>query len=162
METHSSSVLVPPPSVLFVDDDALVRRVFARSFRGRFELHLAASAEEALEAIYARPFDVVVAVDLLPRMRGLTLLRRVSEVRPGAGRVIVTSTTPLTAPLVAACASGLVHAAVEKPWSRELLGQRLRSLVLRLRGHAEGGLSSSRKVASASTRRLPGVGKARS
>ena len=66
-------------TVLLVDDEPMLRRVFARALRDRgYDVEAAESAEQALERLEARRFDLVVSDIVMPGMGGLALAAQVS------------------------------------------------------------------------------------
>lgn len=86
---HSS----PPETILFVEDEALVRMDMAEFLREcGYRVHEAANASEALEALQAKfAIDVVFTdINLPGDLNGLNLAEWVINNRPGV-RVIVTT-----------------------------------------------------------------------
>lgn len=84
MGTDASLEAIPPGQethqrILLVDDDPLVRQVLARMLRaeGYHELIHAASGEEALELMQAKPPDLVLLDIMLPGMDGYELAARI-------------------------------------------------------------------------------------
>ncbi|MFO1081245.1 MAG: response regulator [Reyranellaceae bacterium] len=86
-------------SILVVDDEADVAELFRQQFRrevrqGRYVMHFAQSAEEALDKLQqgVQPELVVVLSDInMPGMDGLGLLRRVKEQRADLPVIMVTA-----------------------------------------------------------------------
>lgn len=77
--------------LLFVDDDDDFRAVAARHFRRHgFDVHEAASGEEALELIERRHFDVAILDMRMPGMSGLDLLEKLSLTDPECEAIILT------------------------------------------------------------------------
>ncbi len=78
--------------VLFVDDEPPVLdalRNLLRKYRKVWEMSFATSGTEALEALAATPFDVVVSDMRMPGMDGASLLAEVKERHPACARVIL-------------------------------------------------------------------------
>jgi CheY-like chemotaxis protein len=70
--------------VLFVDDDELVRRVYARQIGAFADVTAASSGEAALEMIRTGTwFDAVVADVSMGGMSGVELYKQLCVVRPG-------------------------------------------------------------------------------
>ncbi len=82
-----------PLSLLVVDDDAGVRRVFTEVLAARepVEVNEASSGEEALEILRRRPVDVAFVDMRMPGLGGMDLLVRARQERPGLEIVIVTA-----------------------------------------------------------------------
>ena len=86
-------------SILVVDDEADVADLFRQQFRrevrqGRYVIHFAQSAEEALDKLGdgIEPELIVVYSDInMPGMDGLSLLRKVKERRADLPVIMVTA-----------------------------------------------------------------------
>ena len=66
------------PRVLCVDDEPNLLAALRRSLRGRFEVSLAQSALDALQALeHAGPFAIVITDLCMPGMNGIELLDRI-------------------------------------------------------------------------------------
>ncbi|MBN2492809.1 MAG: hybrid sensor histidine kinase/response regulator [Planctomycetes bacterium] len=77
--------------LLVVDDDAVIRRFFAKIFAGEgFRIESAANGAEALERIRSEDYDVVVTDLCMPRMDGLRLIRELHRTRPGTAVLAIT------------------------------------------------------------------------
>ncbi len=84
---------IQPPAarVLLVDDDAVLRRSWARFFRGTaLALDSAGDGREAMTKLREAVFDVVVSDIAMPDVDGVTLLRFVREHHPGTPVILVT------------------------------------------------------------------------
>ncbi|RNC71062.1 MAG: response regulator [Desulfuromonadales bacterium] len=82
----------PEKRVLVVDDTSPSRKGLARILeKGGFAVAIAPSGEEALKAVQATPFNIVVTDVTLPGMSGLNLLKLVKECKPDLELIIVTS-----------------------------------------------------------------------
>ncbi|MDP1827782.1 MAG: response regulator [Archangium sp.] len=78
------------PKVLVVDDEQNLLVGLSRILRGRFELTLANSGEEALRLFAAgRAFDVIVSDMRMPGMDGVQLLAHARRLLPEATRLIL-------------------------------------------------------------------------
>jgi two-component system response regulator HydG len=82
-----------PLSVLIVDDDAAIRRIFVEivSARDSVEVLPAAGAEEALELLKRRTIDIAFVDVMMPQVGGMDLLERVKAERPALEVVMVTA-----------------------------------------------------------------------
>ena len=65
--------------ILIVDDEAGVRQMFAEHLRESFECKTAASADEALVELAARPYALVISDMMMPGRNGIELLREISS-----------------------------------------------------------------------------------
>jgi nitrogen regulation protein NR(I) len=78
--------------VLVVDDEQNLRRVLAATLqREGYEVNVCADGEQALEALERDGADVVVTDLVMPRMDGLTLLRRVVATHPDVPVIVITA-----------------------------------------------------------------------
>jgi response regulator RpfG family c-di-GMP phosphodiesterase len=104
--------------ILFVDDENANLRLLERLFRDNYEVHSAASAQEALELLVLHDFALIVSDQRMPGMTGIEFLNRASEMRPQTVRIMLTGYTDANA-LVEALNSGIVYKYVTKPWINE-------------------------------------------
>ena len=78
--------------VLVVDDEQNLRKVLAATLvREGYEVQVASDGEEALAALDRDGADVVVTDLVMPKMDGLTLLRRVVAEHPDVPVIVVTA-----------------------------------------------------------------------
>ena len=85
-------------SILIVDDEPDIADLFRQSFRrevrqGKYVLHFAASAEEALRRFAEiHPELIMILSDInMPGMDGLELLREIKRLRPALPVLMVTA-----------------------------------------------------------------------
>jgi DNA-binding NtrC family response regulator len=82
----------PSDAVLVVDDDAAIGKVLVALLRQRgLDAAHVSSAEEALTALEARPYDVVLSDIRMPGMDGMDLLDRIASHFPGLPVVLLTA-----------------------------------------------------------------------
>jgi EAL domain-containing protein (putative c-di-GMP-specific phosphodiesterase class I)/CheY-like chemotaxis protein len=102
-------------SVLLVDDDPDVLRLLQLALRREvYDIHTAASAEEALIVLAHTPIAVLVSDHGLPGMQGLELLGRVKTMYPDTLRIVLSGYTD-TAVVTAAINDGAVYRFLTKP-----------------------------------------------
>ena len=90
MERDSPAALMAD-RVLVVDDEQSLRKVLSATLqREGYEVQVAADGEEALAALERDGADVVVTDLVMPRMDGLTLLRKVVKAHPDIPVIVVT------------------------------------------------------------------------
>ncbi len=114
--------------LLLVDDDEGNREILARMLRGEpWQLQLAASGLEALQAVVTKDFDLVMLDVLMPGMDGLTVLRRLRlDPRLRDVPVIMLSGVDQTANVLACLEAGAADY-VAKPFNPVLLRARIRN-----------------------------------
>src|SRR5690242_10486712 len=84
-------VLNPPKSILWVDDEGELlepHRIFLRS-KG-YDVEWASNADDAVEMLRRRPFDILLLDEQMPGKRGLETYRDVRELAPNLPVVMVT------------------------------------------------------------------------
>jgi two-component system response regulator HydG len=80
--------------ILIVDDEKTLVHLLAQNFLTApedYEVVTVGSAEEAIELLYERPFGVVIADMVLPKMSGLELLERVRLMQPEAHVIVMSA-----------------------------------------------------------------------
>lgn len=103
--------------VLFVDDDELVLRALGRTVSGQsFQAVLLSSSAEALAHLEREPFAAVVTDLAMPEVNGVELLRRVREIAPDTGRIMLSAHGHAEA-VLSAVNDGEVQRYLLKPWN---------------------------------------------
>jgi len=97
MTTETSETAVPEPQLaqqidlLIVDDDPDFRASLARRFLRRgYQTEQAASAEEALELLQRRQFDVAILDMVMPGTSGIELLGSLKQISPECEAIMLT------------------------------------------------------------------------
>jgi DNA-binding NtrC family response regulator len=116
----------PKVKVLYADDEADVRDVFAAVFGPDFDVRTVPSGKDALAALAAETFDVLVSDMRMEPMKGSELLSRAFESHPDVQRVLLTGYSDHD-DLADAVNRGHVFAYVQKPWD----GEQLKLMILK-------------------------------
>jgi len=143
-----------PIKVLIVDDSAIVRKLLADSLKGEPDIEVVGGACDpfvAREMILQLEPDVLTLDIEMPRMDGLSFLRRLMAHRPMPVIIISSLTQAGSANTIDALRAGAMDVLAKPagPGSVGELGVRLKQRVRAIRGMAPLGLA--RAVASAST-----------
>jgi two-component system, response regulator PhcR len=103
-------------TVVYVDDEELARKYFARSAGSDYEVLLAASADEAISVLRSEGARVAILLTdfRMPGRHGGDLLRQVAQEYPHIVRILVTAYADKDA-LLEAGNSGEVFRILEKP-----------------------------------------------
>ena len=109
-----------PPRVLYADDEADVREVFAAIFEDDFDITCVATGQEALDALASREFDVLVSDMRMRPMNGSELLAKAYESHKDAQRILLTGFSDHD-DLADAVNRGHLFAYMQKPWDNEQL-----------------------------------------
>jgi len=112
-------------SVLFVDDEELVRRGYRRRLIEQFRLETAADAFEGLAKLETMgPFAVVVSDFRMPGMNGIEFLLQVKEKFPDTVRIMLTGYADMQM-AIDAVNEGNIFRFLTKPCSAETLASAL-------------------------------------
>lgn len=102
-------------SILLVDDETHVTDALSRHFpKQRYEILRASSAAQALEVLAARPADVIVSDERMPKESGTELLAKVRRLYPNTIRIVLSGQASLEA-AVRAINEGEVYRFFLKP-----------------------------------------------
>ena len=115
------------PSVLIVDDDALVARALARRLQGDFQVRVVTDAAEAKMLLTHGDFDLVLCDLHMPGITGMELFRAVKSARPGAERRIVFMTGAAFTDEARDFAAQVENPVLEKPVDPKYLRALIRS-----------------------------------
>jgi CheY-like chemotaxis protein len=112
---------------LLIDDDEFVRDSLTLMFesRGCF-LEAVESAEEAVDVLDIKSFDIVITDYMLPGMNGIELCRRLNESHPLLKKILITAYGSRSVENEA-CAAG-VDEFIEKPITSDTLKRSLSRL----------------------------------
>src|SRR5512141_2774337 len=103
------------PSVLCVDDERIVLEGLALHLRRRFDVTMAESGAEGLDAIRGSGKFAVVLSDMrMPGMRGAEFLAQVRQLSPETVRVLLTGYADLES-AIAAVNEGQIFRFLNKP-----------------------------------------------
>ncbi|WP_432258190.1 ATP-binding protein [Cupriavidus sp. TMH.W2] len=113
-----SEVMQARPAVLYVDDEDMARKYFARAVGSDYEVLLASSADEAMSALRSDPARVAILVTdfRMPGRDGGVLLRQVAQAYPQIVRILVTAYADKDV-LLQTVNSGEIFQILEKPLS---------------------------------------------
>ena len=115
--------------VLFVDDEAKVRRAFSRTLSARgFLVDVARSAAEALRLAESTSYPIVVTDLGMPDTDGVSLIRHLQLRNPSMVFVIVTGRDDIEVPTEPQLRSN-VSSIISKPWDADELVDTLRRSV---------------------------------
>lgn len=122
-------------SIVHIDDEpsilSALRRALLRVWPapgGTLKLRSFTSAAAALGTLLTEPVDVVICDYRMPEMDGVELLRRVRELQPHTGRILLSGNTDLSF-LLNAVNQAAVARVLRKPWIDEELLEAVRHCV---------------------------------
>jgi two-component system, probable response regulator PhcQ len=122
-------------TIVHIDDEPAIlsglRRALVRGWPaalGTLQLRSFTSAAAALDTLLAESVDVVICDYRMPEMDGVELLRRVRELQPHTGRILLSGTTDLSF-LLNAVNHAAVARVLRKPWNDEELIEAVRHCI---------------------------------
>jgi two-component system response regulator GlrR len=65
------------PTILIVDDDAVIRGMLYELFSEKYQCHTASTAEEAFQYLEVENYDAILTDIAMPGLTGIELLKRV-------------------------------------------------------------------------------------
>lgn len=104
----------PRPRVLVVDDEVELRETMELMLHRQYEVRTARDGAEAQAMLGTEPFDLVVADERMPRMRGTDLFVWLRTHQPDVGRVLLTAFADVEA-MLRAINEGQVERFLVKP-----------------------------------------------
>lgn len=108
-------------SLLLVDDEENILRSLQRILRKEpYDLHTAASGEEALALLNEQKFDLVISDARMPGMDGPTLLSEIKKKWPWCIRILLTGYADINS-TIKAINDGQIYRYISKPWDDEEL-----------------------------------------
>ena len=114
-------------AVLYVDDEEMSLKNFARAFGDQFRILTAPSAQEGLKLFEKHKDEIAVLMtdQRMPGEQGVWLLERVRQSRPRIVRILATAYSDMDA-AINAVNMGAIYKYVTKPWDPPQLEQTLK------------------------------------
>jgi DNA-binding NtrC family response regulator len=106
--------------ILVLDDEPLITQTLEALLQevDAVKLSVHNSPEEAAAALKERRYRVVISDFLMPGMDGISFLKKVKELQPGASRILLTGYADKQNAIRSINEVGLYHY-IEKPWDNE-------------------------------------------
>lgn len=114
--------------ILYVDDEEFNLTTFRATFRTRFEVHTALSAEEGMAVLAQHPIEVVVTDQRMPGTTGVEFLESVQKVYPNPIRMVLTGFADIES-IISSINKGQVYRYITKPWDEDEVRMILESAV---------------------------------
>lgn len=119
------------PKILLLDDDEIILLAIKETLgREEYEISTFSKASEALEALRADTYAVIVSDQRMPEMTGLEFLHESKSLQPNASRILITGVLTLNT-VIDAVNKGEIYRFLAKPWIREELIATIRNAVQR-------------------------------
>jgi DNA-binding NtrC family response regulator len=123
-------------SILYLDDNEQMLRLFGRMFGQEYDVRTAGRAEDAFRLLEERHADIVISDQRMPEMEGTEFLRRVSELHPKSFRMLLTGHATVAGTL-SELSSGVVQQFIPKPWEAATMREALTRAQPAVRGRAD-------------------------
>lgn len=107
-------------SIIYVDDEENNLISFKATFRIKYNVITAISAEEAMKVLASKPVEIIITDQRMPNMTGVEFLEKVIEVYPDPMRILLTGYTDMSA-VIDAVNKGKIYHYLTKPWNEEEL-----------------------------------------
>ncbi len=119
METHYDHKQF---AILYVDDEELSLKNFARAFSDEFRIFTANNAKDGLKLIADKQAEIGILMtdQKMPGEKGTWLLERARELAPRIIRVLVTAHTDFS-DAIEAITTGAIYRYINQPWEPEQL-----------------------------------------
>ena len=104
-------------AILYVDDEEKSLKYFERAFGDDFRVLTASNAQDGFKLLQQHADDIglLLTDQRMPGEKGVWLLERARQLRPGILRILVTAYSDFDA-AIAAVNSGAIYKYVSKPW----------------------------------------------
>lgn len=125
------------PTLLIVDDNLDLLTYMSQSLHSSYEMLTATNGEEALRLLREKDVDLIISDVMMPVMDGLELCRRVkTEIETSHIPVVLLTAKAMTSDELKGLEAG-ADDYVTKPFSMDILRQRVHNLLERTRQHHE-------------------------
>ncbi|MEW5851366.1 MAG: response regulator [Myxococcota bacterium] len=125
-------VPVTMPRVLVVDDEAAIRRAFARMFARTHHVITADDGDDAIRRLQADAFDVVVTDLMMPRTSGKELFEWINVNAAHMAPRVVFMTGSIAARDMQAFFERVMNPVIEKPFEKKTMSDALEDVIIRL------------------------------
>jgi two-component system, probable response regulator PhcQ len=104
-------------TILYVDDEEMSLKYFARAFEGKFRILCAADAAEGYRLLeqHRDEIGLLITDQRMPHEKGVQFLERARQLHPKAIRILTTAYSDLNV-AVEAVNSGAIYKYITKPW----------------------------------------------
>ncbi|HCN82835.1 MAG TPA: two-component system response regulator [Sphingobacteriaceae bacterium] len=107
-------------NILYVDDEENNLVSFKATFRIKYNVFIAISAEEAMTILDSKPIEIIITDQRMPNMTGVEFLEKVIEKYTDPMRILLTGYADITA-VIDAVNKGKIFHYLSKPWNEEEL-----------------------------------------
>jgi response regulator RpfG family c-di-GMP phosphodiesterase len=106
--------------ILYVDDEENNLVSFKATFRLKYNVMIASSADAAMKILDMKHVEIIITDQRMPNMTGIEFLEKVLEKYPDPIRILLTGYADMNA-VIDAVNKGKIYHYLSKPWSEEEL-----------------------------------------
>lgn len=107
-------------NILYVDDEENNLISFKATFRIKYNVQIAISAQQAMEILETKPIDIIITDQRMPNMTGVEFLESILDKYPDQMRILLTGYADMEA-VIDAVNKGKIFHYLTKPWNEEEL-----------------------------------------
>ncbi|MBC7759718.1 MAG: response regulator [Phormidesmis sp. FL-bin-119] len=111
--------------ILYVDDEENNLISFKATFRLKYNVLIAVSADEAMKVLETKPVEIIITDQRMPNMTGIEFLEKVIEKYPEPIRILLTGYADMNA-VIDAVNKGKIYHYLSKPWSEQELEETIK------------------------------------
>ena len=112
--------------ILYVDDEENNLISFKATFRLKYNIMIASSADLAMKMLETKSVEIIITDQRMPNMTGVEFLEKVLVLYPDTMRILLTGYTDMAA-VVDAVNKGKIFQYLSKPWNEEELNMTINS-----------------------------------
>lgn len=111
--------------ILYVDDEENNLISFKATFRLKYNIMIALSADEAIKILDTKPVEIIITDQRMPNMTGIEFLEKIIEKYPDPVRILLTGYADMNA-VIDAVNKGKIYHYLSKPWSEQELDETIK------------------------------------
>jgi response regulator RpfG family c-di-GMP phosphodiesterase len=111
--------------ILYVDDEENNLVSFKATFRLKYNVLIASSADAAIKILESKPVEIIITDQRMPQMTGIEFLEKIIDKYPDPIRILLTGYADMNA-VIDAVNKGKIFHYLSKPWSEQELGETIK------------------------------------
>ena len=111
--------------ILYVDDEENNLISFKATFRLKYNISIAVSADAAMKVLDTKPIEIIITDQRMPNITGIEFLEKVIEKYPDPIRILLTGYADMNA-VIDAVNKGKIYHYLSKPWSEQELDETIK------------------------------------
>jgi response regulator RpfG family c-di-GMP phosphodiesterase len=111
--------------ILYVDDEENNLVSFKATFRLKYNVTIATSADAAMKILEAKSVEIIITDQRMPNMTGIEFLEKILEKYPDPVRILLTGFADMSA-VIDAVNKGKIFHYLSKPWDEHELDETIK------------------------------------